>query len=1357
MDFLGNMNAILDAEFGNDSDYSFDSDLDRQMDSLFDNNPAQVDADPHSDYTFDSDLDRQMDSLFAAEPVRNLSGKRKALQTRRQRDYKRQRTVQTGFGVAPELEFELVQQFDPYLMPRFNREVQKSVFRLKHNLSTVDILAVGEAIDKLFREFMDPFFNRAAAQDQISVTVRQSTIREIFLSYKKANFDIEEFANRLESIQQSQSGDSFLLTGQLEIEVAITKKVSGSGRGVKTNNRNRAPVSAADLSRIKRSVITINNNDNGCGYWAVSLAKYHASSPATKEWDLVKKNRAGRLEGMARVLCTASGIDYDTPMDRDAMAKIDQALKPDYKLTVVDANNKRNRIFVGEQAPKELFIEFNNDHFNTITNIRGYVGSNFFCIPCFKPFSNIGDHKCEMQCSSCYGQCNGTAPLNIKCHDCKRNFKSQSCYDTHKGNTVCKYKRKCDDCDIEFNGRFEHRCNQIYCDKCKNFSVGTHQCFITAKDEEKLSEEDSKTKWLLSFDIESFVDSTTGLHVPDLLISQVACDSCYDHNEKAKLAVCSECGDCQQVFQGLDCIKRFGDYLYKRLAKDAEKKKSRIIAFAHNFGGYDGHFIMKDILEREYKPELVMTGSRILKMDVGNIRFLDTLSLFQQPLSSLPKSFGFQSKVVKGHFPHLFNKPENFEKTFDHIPDLHYFAPEDCRSEEEKQKLVEWHSRHEGAWCFWREMIKYCEADVRVLMAAFMSFRKDFKEITKLDPISRNFTLASIGLEFYRTSYLQANTLGITPVAGYAKRINSMIATSWLSWIQARRPVDISPEHRLGPYFADGYDASSNTVFEFNGCKWHGCPRCYRNRSSTITDENGERSAASRYADYIKKKKYYTDKGFNVIEKWECDFQKERMENPELNEFITTEIARLQELKNIGFAEIREAFYGGRTDNMKFFYEAGSAERIEYKDVTSEYPFVLKFKEYPVGHPTVISRDFDYSLQSYFGFVKCTVEPPRGLHIPVLPKRIQEKLVFPLCTTCAMSGMQSECRHSDCERSMTGTWTTAELLKAVNKGYKISKIYQVLHYETKSSELFRGYINSWLKIKQEASGWPANVNTDHEKDMYIQRYYEKEGVLLEKHKIEHNPGKRSIAKLMLNSFWGKLSQRPNLPQVKVCKEYHEYWTLVEDDKIEITGEFTPNADTIVVSYHLKDTEAADPGNTSVAIAAFVTSYARLHLYSFMERVDAIGHDRLLYFDTDSIIFVKRDGDPEIETGEFLGDLTDELPTGARCEKFVSGGPKNYGYQYRLSDGSLKTVIKTKGIRHNCKTLSMFNLDIMEGIVRDFAGQDEPRVSREILLPQMQFRSAWNTHDVRTVSSNKRYRVVSNKKWILGNETRPFGF
>lgn len=73
-----------------------------------------------------------------------------------------------------------------------------------------------------------------------------------------------------------------------------------------------------------------------------------------------------------------------------------------------------------------------------------------------------------------------------------------------------------------------------------------------------------------------------------------------------------------------------------------------------------------------------------------------------------------------------------------------------------------------------------------------------------------------------------------------------------------------------------------------------------------------------------------------------------------------------------------------------------------------------------------------------------------------------------------------------------------------------------------------------MKIKQEASGWPTECNTDEKKTNYLQEYKDHEGIQLDPVKIEKNPGLRSLAKLMLNSFWGKFGQRPNQTQVTTC-------------------------------------------------------------------------------------------------------------------------------------------------------------------------------------------------------------------------------
>ena len=173
-----------------------------------------------------------------------------------------------------------------------------------------------------------------------------------------------------------------------------------------------------------------------------------------------------------------------------------------------------------------------------------------------------------------------------------------------------------------------------------------------------------------------------------------------------------------------------------------------------------------------------------------------------------------------------------------------------------------------------------------------------------------------------------------------------------------------------------------------------------------------------------------------------------------------------------------------------------------------------------VGHPCIITENFE-DVSTYFGLIKCTVLPPRGLFHPVLPYRTQGKLMFPLCRTCADTCNQTPCTHSESERAIEGTWCSVELEKALEKGYRVLRIHEVWHFPQQSDGLFKDYIDTFLKIKQEASGYPKDRVTEEQKQQYVNEYLEVEGIQLDPNKIEHNPGLRALAKLMLNSFWGK--------------------------------------------------------------------------------------------------------------------------------------------------------------------------------------------------------------------------------------------
>lgn len=94
-------------------------------------------------------------------------------------------------------------------------------------------------------------------------------------------------------------------------------------------------------------------------------------------------------------------------------------------------------------------------------------------------------------------------------------------------------------------------------------------------------------------------------------------------------------------------------------------------------------------------------------------------------------------------------------------------------------------------------------------------------------------------------------------------------------------------------------------------------------------------------------------------------------------------------------------------------------------------------------------------------------------------------------------------------------------------GYKVVKIHQVWQYKTTSfsngdAGLFTGYINHFCKIKQEASWWPEWCVTYQDKDEFINKFQQREGILLDKTNVTKNKGMRALAKLMLNSFGGKI-------------------------------------------------------------------------------------------------------------------------------------------------------------------------------------------------------------------------------------------
>ena len=228
--------------------------------------------------------------------------------------------------------------------------------------------------------------------------------------------------------------------------------------------------------------------------------------------------------------------------------------------------------------------------------------------------------------------------------------------------------------------------------------------------------------------------------------------------------------------------------------------------------------------------------------------------------------------------------------------------------------------------------------------------------------------------------------------------------------------------------------------------------------------------------------------------------------------------------------------------------------------------------------------------------------------------------MFHLCKTCAETAQQTPCRHTDEDRSFIGTWVTDEVKKAVEMGYMIAKVYEVWHFDqvsqydpkSKKGGLFTKYVNTFLKIKQEASGWPKWCQTKADKNKYIDLYNQKEGILLDCNKRKENPRLRALAKLMLNSFWGKFGQRSNMTKVDLVDDRSVYFDKLTSDREDVTCVNYVSDRFVEMRWKFKENFVDTNPNANVVIAAYTTAQARLKLYSYLENLGT----RALYVDTD---------------------------------------------------------------------------------------------------------------------------------------------
>ena len=212
-------------------------------------------------------------------------------------------------------------------------------------------------------------------------------------------------------------------------------------------------------------------------------------------------------------------------------------------------------------------------------------------------------------------------------------------------------------------------------------------------------------------------------------------------------------------------------------------------------------------------------------------------------------------------------------------------------------------------------------------------------------------------------------------------------------------------------------------------------------------------------------------------------------------------------------------------------------------------------------------------------------------------------------------------------------------------------------------------------------------------------------------------GLRTLAKMMLNSMWGKFGQRLNKTQVQEFDDPQAFHQFLDTDSLDVRHVSIINDQMVEVHYqHQKEDIPVSP-NLNIFIACFTTCWARLKLY---EALQSLG-ERVLYYDTDSIIYYTDEGQPNPDLGHYLGDFTSELKRTTTLWNSCRVVPRIMVTPPRRGN----VECKVRGFRLNSEGKTQLNYNIMRQNVLD-------EIQKPLLKP-------------RETQVHKTYHIVRNPK------------
>lgn len=175
------------------------------------------------------------------------------------------------------------------------------------------------------------------------------------------------------------------------------------------------------------------------------------------------------------------------------------------------------------------------------------------------------------------------------------------------------------------------------------------------------------------------------------------------------------------------------------------------------------------------------------------------------------------------------------------LPAKHFYSPESM-SIKAQSEFEKWYNAHPTSYVFdnKKELLEYCVQDVTILRKACLQFSADFRRLNQVEVFVDACTIAGACSKVFRSKFLEPDTIGVLPVAGYRFVDNqSIIAIKWLCLVEEELGIEVRHAGRGREVLIEGVGRvdgiHEDTVFEFHGC-WYHCHDCIKNQFNIIDD-----------------------------------------------------------------------------------------------------------------------------------------------------------------------------------------------------------------------------------------------------------------------------------------------------------------------------------------------------------------------------------------------------------------------------------------------------------------------------------------------------------------------------------------